>query len=212
MLLFGYFHKSRLLYGLPAFIEQKSYINRIDKIMVKNIKKLLKLPNRTNNERLKISLGLSDLNIVGRLLKLKVKYQKKYNEKLAMYDIVIKNILNIKNIPPKLNINYYITKKIKSLGISKGITINDKFTKRLKKRIYSWYVEGDFLLLKFMFHIFFRVDINKKCILCKTENISINHVVNVCKELEKKRNDLINQINKFDKNIKNKTKYWIFLL
>ena len=61
MLIFGYFHKSRLLYGLPAFIEQKSYINRIDIIMVKNIKKLLKLPNRTNNERLKISLGLPDL-------------------------------------------------------------------------------------------------------------------------------------------------------
>ena len=51
---------------------------------------------------------------------------------------------------------------------------------------------------------FFRVDINKKCILCKTENNSINHVVNVCKELEKERNDLINQINKFDKNTKNK--------
>ena len=63
MLIFGYFHKSRLLYGLPCFIDQKSWINRIDKIMVKNIKKLLKLPNRTNNERIKISLGLPDLNI-----------------------------------------------------------------------------------------------------------------------------------------------------
>ena len=75
MLIFGYFHKSGLLYGFPAFIEQKSWINRIDKIMVKNIKKLLKLPNRTNNERLKISLGLPNLNIylIGRLLKLKVK-------------------------------------------------------------------------------------------------------------------------------------------
>ena len=51
----------------------------------------------------------------------------------------------------------------------------------------------------------FREDINKKCILCKTENNSINHVDNVCKELEKERNDLINQINKFDKNTKNKT-------
>jgi len=78
MLIFGYFHKSRLLYGLPAFIDQKSWINRIDKIMVKNIKKLLKLPNHTNNERLKISFGQPNLNIylVGRLLKLKVKYEK----------------------------------------------------------------------------------------------------------------------------------------
>ena len=41
MLIFGYFHKSRLLYGLPAFIEQKSKIKRTDKIMCSNIKKLL---------------------------------------------------------------------------------------------------------------------------------------------------------------------------
>jgi len=33
--IFDYFHKSRLLYGLPAFIDQKSKINRIDRIMTK---------------------------------------------------------------------------------------------------------------------------------------------------------------------------------
>jgi len=43
MLIFGYFHKSSLLYGVPVFIDQKSWINRIDKIKVKNINKLLKL-------------------------------------------------------------------------------------------------------------------------------------------------------------------------
>ena len=48
MLIFGYFHKSRLLYGLPAFIDQKSKIDRIDNIMITNIKKLLKLAKRTN--------------------------------------------------------------------------------------------------------------------------------------------------------------------
>ena len=46
MQIFGYFHKSRLLYGLPAFVDQKSWINRVDKIMAKNIKKLLKLPKK----------------------------------------------------------------------------------------------------------------------------------------------------------------------
>ena len=38
MQIFGYFHKSRLLYGLPAFIDQQSSIKRVDKIMTKNIK------------------------------------------------------------------------------------------------------------------------------------------------------------------------------
>ena len=46
MLIFGYFHKSRLLYGLPAFIAQKSWINRIDKVMLTNIKKLVKIKNK----------------------------------------------------------------------------------------------------------------------------------------------------------------------
>ena len=44
--------------------------------MITDIKKLLKLPIRTNNNRLKITLGLSDLNtyLICRLLKLKEKY------------------------------------------------------------------------------------------------------------------------------------------
>ena len=36
--IFGYFHKSRLLYELLAFIDQQSWIKRVDKIMAKNIK------------------------------------------------------------------------------------------------------------------------------------------------------------------------------
>ena len=60
-----------------AFIDQKSWINRIDKVMLTNIKKLLKLQIRTNNSRLKIVLGLPDLEtyLVCRLLKLKEKYE-----------------------------------------------------------------------------------------------------------------------------------------
>ena len=58
MQIFGYFHRSRLLYGLPAFVDQKSWINRVDKIMVKNIKLLLRLPKRTKSERPKIALGI----------------------------------------------------------------------------------------------------------------------------------------------------------
>ena len=56
MQIFGYFHKSRLLYGLPEFIEQKSKINRVDNLIIFNIKRLLKLINITNSERLKIVL------------------------------------------------------------------------------------------------------------------------------------------------------------
>ena len=109
LLIFGYFHKSRLLYGLPAFIDQKSKIKRIDNIMSTNIKKLLKLPIRTNTERLKIALGLPDLNIylIQRLIKLKIKYENTFNEKLTMYDKTIKDILNINDISQvRINYNY----------------------------------------------------------------------------------------------------------
>ena len=49
-----------------------------------SIKKLLKLLIRTNNSRLKIVLGLPDLNtyLVCRLLKLKEKYEYIFKEKI----------------------------------------------------------------------------------------------------------------------------------
>ena len=69
--------------------------------MLTDIKKLLKLPIRTNNSRLKIALGLPDLEtyLICRLLKLKEKYEYIFNEKLTMYDKKIKQILNTNGIP-----------------------------------------------------------------------------------------------------------------
>ena len=67
--------------------------------MTKNIKKLLRLPTRTNNIRLKIALGIPDLCVylISRLLRLKIKYENTFNEKLNIYDKVIeKKIGNIK--------------------------------------------------------------------------------------------------------------------
>ena len=84
MQIFGYFHRSRLLYGLPTFVDQKSWIKRVDKIMTKNIKKLLKLPKRTNSARMKLALGIPDLctYLISRLLKLKIKYENVFHEEL----------------------------------------------------------------------------------------------------------------------------------
>ena len=43
MLIFSYFHKSRLLYDQTKFIEQESLIKRIDKIILTKIKKIIKI-------------------------------------------------------------------------------------------------------------------------------------------------------------------------
>ena len=62
--------------------------------MVYNIKRLLKLANRTNSERLKIALGLPDLFtfLIQRLIKLKVKYENIFEKKLTLFDKSIKKI------------------------------------------------------------------------------------------------------------------------
>ena len=86
--------------------------------MSANCKKLLKLPLRTNTERLKIELGLPDLNIylIQRLIKLKIKYENIFKEKLTMYDKTIKDILNINDIS-QVRINYnYLYNNLKTLG------------------------------------------------------------------------------------------------
>ena len=64
--------------------------------MTKNIKKLLKLPIRTNSERMKLALGIPDLCIylISRLLKLKIKYENIFHEKLNIYDKVIEITIN----------------------------------------------------------------------------------------------------------------------
>ena len=74
MLLFDYFHKSRLYYGLPAFIDQTSAINRIYRSILCNIKILIKLSIRTNNNKLWTALGIPDIKIYLylRLQKLKI--------------------------------------------------------------------------------------------------------------------------------------------
>ena len=59
------------------------------------IKKLLKLPKRTNSERMKLALGIPDLctYLISRLLKLKIKYENVFHEKLNIYDKVIEKTI-----------------------------------------------------------------------------------------------------------------------
>ena len=81
-----------------------------------------------------------------------------------MFNTKIKEILlNMNDIPSSVNYKRFITKKLKYLGEKEGYTINAQFNNRLINRIYSWYVDSDFLLLKFMCHRgYFREDILHK--------------------------------------------------
>ena len=135
------------MYGLPAFVDQKSWINRLDKIMIKNIQLLLKLPKRTDSIRLKITLGIPDLCVylISKLLRLKTKYENTFNKKWNIYDNVIEKTIGY----IKGDIIY---NNLKIIVNEFNYDINKDFRKRLNKRIYSWYVDGDFLLLRYMCH------------------------------------------------------------
>ena len=81
-----------------------------------------------------------------------------------MYNKIIKDILNINDIS-QVRTNYnYLYNNLKTLGEKEDLNMNQGFISRLKHRIYSWYVDSDFILLKFMCHRgAFREDINEKC-------------------------------------------------
>ncbi len=153
--------------------------------MIKNIKKLLRLPKRAYSVGIKIALGIPNLCVysISKLLRLKIKYENTFNEKLNIYDNVIeKTIGNIKGD--------IIYNNLKNIG--NDYDINKDFRRLLNKRKYSWYVDRDFLLLKYMCHReAFRKDFNEKCVFCKTEDNGIEHVTNNCIKFKKAREEII---------------------
>ena len=53
-----------------------------------------------------------------------------FNEKLTMYDKVIKEILNINDIPSSVHYKRFIFQKLKYLGEKEGYIINAQFSNR----------------------------------------------------------------------------------
>ena len=112
---------------------------------------------------MKLALGISDLctYLISRLLKLKIKYENVFHEELNIYNNVIKKTIG--NIKGDILYN-----SLKNIGNDFKYYIHEDFRRRLNKRIYTWHIDGDFLLLKFMCHRgAFREDINRKCLLCE---------------------------------------------
>ena len=78
---------------------------------------------------------------------------------------------------------------LKNIGNNFEYYIHEDFRRQLNKRIYTCFIDSDFLLLK----------------LCEKDNNGIEHVINECEKLKKERNQLIVELNKLDNKIKNKT-------
>ena len=117
-----------------------------------------------------------------------------------MYDESIKVILNINDISEAKVGHNYLCNKLKIIGEEEGYKINEGFILRLKHRIYSWYVDSDHLLFRFMCHRgSFREDINKICVLCKKSENGMTHVINECNVIKNEREKLLNELNTINK-------------
>ena len=194
--LFGYFQRSRLLYGMNCFVDLLSPIRTLESITLTNLKMILRLPVRTSNNRLKICLGLPDLKVylVTRLIKALKKYEMIFGEKCEYYDKTINDTIGNGNETE--DIENILNNNIIELGLAEGVRIDEKLRRRTKKEIYTWYVDRDHLLVRFWCNRgFFRKDICKDCKNCGLQDVnSREHAVNECSWYEDKRNNVLKRI------------------
>ena len=82
---------------------------------------------------MKLALGIPDLctYLISRLLKLKIKYENIFHEKLNIYDKVKENTID----NTKGNIIY---NSLKNMGEENNYNIDEDFKRRLNNRIYSF--------------------------------------------------------------------------
>ena len=85
---------------------------------------------------MKLALGMPDLctYLISRLLKLKIKYENLFLEKLNIYDKVMENPIG----NTKGNKMY---NNLKNIGKEYNYNIYEDFRRRLNNRIYSWHVD-----------------------------------------------------------------------
>jgi hypothetical protein len=190
MTLFEYYHKSRLLYGMNAFIDLLSPMKNLESCFMSALKNILKLPIRTNTDRLTITLGLPDLIVylASRTVKSLTKYKKIFGEEVQMYDEKIKEVLgstketlmelSCKELEDEFDMMF--DENITTVGRHLGIAIRPGLKKRLSKEVYTWYVSKDFYLVKYLCNRgFFRNDIMGTCKHCGEENTR-EHAVDSC--------------------------------
>ena len=95
------------------------------------------------------------------------------------------NKITIKNNVKIIDNSYVIKKKQKSLTdtynylLSRSFDYFPEVVKEDDKYIYYWYINGDYLILRFILsRVEFRKDINDICILCKIYDSFQEHVIN----------------------------------
>ena len=97
----SYFIKSRLMYGMFAFVDIKSRCKEILTKLLSHIKSILGLPRDTNNKRVLVTLGLSRIKcyLLIKLLSTVKKYILKFGEIQEKYTPTIISCIDKYKLP-----------------------------------------------------------------------------------------------------------------
>ena len=86
-----YFQRSRLVYGLSAFVDLSEYMDKLEKKLMTFVRSLFRLPTDTSNDRIRAILGIPVVRVylAAKLLKNLIKFECILGERIAFYDVII---------------------------------------------------------------------------------------------------------------------------
>lgn len=183
-----------------CFVDLNRPMDKLESCLFTGMKNMLKLPIRTSNARLGIALGIPDLRVylVTRLIKNLKKYKKFFHEECELYDDIIYNSLGkrreeyLKMDESELDLS--LDENLIQTGNRCGIVISRDFRKRLRSEIYTWFVDRDHLLVRYLCNRgFFRSDIDPICKHCGGEN-SRTHATDECEWYKEERENTMKRI------------------
>jgi hypothetical protein len=198
-MIFNYFQKSRMLYGMSSFCDLNTELNRIQTVFMTNFKAIMKLPISTSNVRLRVALGLSDMNtyLKCKLLKDYFKFKKIFGFFPEHYkDTLIKKFGKVKVARNEVEAYIEIVKKesIRAEALEKGIELSDDYEDRIYEGIYKYAWNKEFYLMYFFSGVgFFNKRYKQNCQHCGMEN-SRRHAVDECRhylEWREKARDIL---------------------
>jgi len=184
ILIFNYFTKSRLLYGMSAFSDIGSQIRRLQSTFMSGVKGILKLPKNTSNVRLRVVLNIPSLTTHLRLKLLKDYF--KFKKVFGFYPDFYKDILKREFGGIKLNSKHfdefsekYRLESIRMEAIDKNITLSSNYERNLKE-LYKSAGKKEFYLVYYFCNVgFFSARYRTKCQHCGLDN-SRKHAVDEC--------------------------------
>ena len=184
----NYYQISKLTYGMCIFIDEKNIMESLEKARMKYIRSIINIKDNVKSNLLRLVLCMPriEYNLFNRLINVIEKYEKHFNEKLPIFNIII-NAFNIRTGADKINnkkIRYEIIKQrnIENIALFEGININNNYINFFNKYYYRFCDKRDNLMIKFLVNYgFFESRLFPICKYCGKNN-SRSHIIKECKE------------------------------